>query len=436
VTARALVHLPEIQALRALTPDGRLLFGTRAVRLFAYGLLSVVLALYLAAVGLTGAEIGLLLTLTLLGDAAVSFGLTAVADRAGRRRVLLAGAALMILAGTVFALTGNLALLTVAAILGTISPSGSEVGPSQAIEQAALPQTAPDRHRTQVFAWYNLAGSVATAAGALSGGALAQALQAAGLAPLASYRAVLIAYAALGGLVALLVTRLSPAVEVGPARAAPAAVTRGAARPGWIGLHRSRGVVLHLAALFMVDAFGGGLVVQTLIAYWFAIHYGVSPSVLGGIFFGANLLAGLSALAAARVAARIGLVNTMVWTHVPSNVLLMLVPLMPTLPLAIAVLLARFSISQMDVPTRQSYLVAVVDPDERSAATGVTSIARTLASASAPVVTGALLQAGLLGLPFFLAGGLKIIYDLALWWRFRALRPPEEQPAPVAARGR
>jgi predicted MFS family arabinose efflux permease len=138
----------------------------------------------------------------------------------------------------------------------------------------------------------------------------------------------------------------------------------------------------------------------------------------------------------ARVAARIGLVNTMVWTHVPSNVLLMLVPLMPTLPLAIAVLLARFSISQMDVPTRQSYLVAVVDPDERSAATGVTSIARTLASASAPVVTGALLQAGLLGLPFFLAGGLKIIYDLALWWRFRALRPPEEQPAPVAARGR
>jgi MFS family permease len=427
VTARALVHLPEIQALRALTPDGRLLFGTRAVRLFAYGLLSVVLALYLAAVGLTGAEIGLLLTLTLLGDAAVSFGLTAVADRAGRRRVLLAGAALMILAGTVFALTGNLALLTVAAILGTISPSGSEVGPSQAIEQAALPQTAPDRHRTQVFAWYNLAGSVATAAGALSGGALAQALQAAGLAPLASYRAVLIAYAALGGLVALLVTRLSPAVEVGPARAA---------RPGWIGLHRSRGVVLHLAALFMVDAFGGGLVVQTLIAYWFAIHYGVSPSVLGGIFFGANLLAGLSALAAARVAARIGLVNTMVWTHVPSNVLLMLVPLMPTLPLAIAVLLARFSISQMDVPTRQSYLVAVVDPDERSAATGVTSIARTLASASAPVVTGALLQAGLLGLPFFLAAGLKIIYDLALWWRFRALRPPEEQPAPVAARGR
>jgi predicted MFS family arabinose efflux permease len=177
----------------------------------------------------------------------------------------------------------------------------------------------------------------------------------------------------------------------------------------------------------MLDAFAGGLVVQSLIAYWLHRRFGVEPAVLGGIFFGANLLAGLSALGAARVAARIGLINTMVWTHIPSNILLMLVPLMPNLPLAIAVLLARFSISQMDVPTRQSYIMAVVDPDERSAAAGATTIARTAAVAAAPALTGALLGASLMSLPFFLAGGLKIIYDLLLYRSFRTLKPPEER---------
>jgi MFS family permease len=185
---------------------------------------------------------------------------------------------------------------------------------------------------------------------------------------------------------------------------------------------------MKLSALFAVDAFGGGFVVQSILAYWFHVRYGLSPGVLGGIFFGANVLAGVSALSAAYVARRIGLLNTMVFTHLPSNVLLILVPLMPGLSSAIAVLLARFAISQMDVPTRQSYLMAVVDPSERAAAAGVASVARTIGASLAPLCAGPLLASpALLGVPFFIAGGLKVLYDLALWRSFRALRPPEEQ---------
>jgi MFS family permease len=422
-----ILAIPEVEALRALSRDGRLLFSTRVVRLFAYGFLSIVLTLYLARVGLDEPQIGVLLTLTLVGDAVVALWITSVADRLGRRRMLIAGAGLMVLAGLVFALGHSLVLLTVAAIVGTISPSGAEVGPFLALEQAALPQTVPERERTAVFAWYNLVGSFATALGALCGGALASALQQLGLAPLESYRAILVGYALLGGVLALLFRRLSPAVEA-PAFQAGSPQRAPDGRPRrWLGLDRSRGVVLRLAGLFMLDAFAGGMAVQSLIAYWFALRFGVAPALLGGIFFGANLFAGLSALAAARIAARFGLVNTMVWTHMPSNVLLMLVPLMPTLPLAVLVLLARFSISQMDVPTRQSYMAAVVDPDERAAAAGVTGTARTAGSAFGPLVTGALFGASLLSAPFFLAGGLKLVYDLALYLSFRAVKPPEEQ---------
>jgi len=422
-----LLAFPEVQALRSLSSDGRLLFSTRIVRLFAYGLLSVVLVLYLAQLGLSEPQIGLVLTLTLAGDAIVSLWITSVADRLGRRRMLLVGAGLLILTGLVFALSRNLALLTAAAIIGTISPSGKEVGSSAALEQAALPQTTSDRQRTAVFAWYNLAGSVATGLGALCGGIVVTVLQQRGLAPLASYRAVIVGYALLGGVLVALFRRLSPAVEA-PARQADdlrPLIAGPALR--WFGLDRSRPIVLKLSALFMLDAFAGSMVLQSLIAYWFVVRFGAAPAILGAIFFGTNLFAGLSALVAARVAARIGLLNTMVWTHMPSNVLLMLVPLMPTLPLAVLLLLVRFSISQMDVPTRQSYLVAVVDPNERAAATGVTSTARTAASAAGPLVTGALLGASLLSVPFLFAGGLKLVYDLALYMSFRAIKPPEEQ---------
>ena len=406
--------------MQGLTRDGYLMFGTRIARLFAYGFLSVVLVLYLDQAGFGTAQIGLLLTLTLLGDTLISLWITTQADRIGRKRMLLAGAGLMLFAGILFAVTRSYVLLVVAATIGVISPSGNEVGPFLAIEQASLAQIVSDQRRTHVFAWYNLVGSFATAVGALCGGGLAQLLQDTGTTPLNSYRAVVLGYAVMGVVLAGLFSRLTPSIEVA---IRPDRATVG----GRLGLHRSRRVVFKLSALFALDAFAGGFVVQSIMAFWFHTRFGVSPGVLGAIFFGANVLAGISALLAARVAAKFGLINTMVFSHIPSNILLMLVPFMPVLPLAIALLLLRFSISQMDVPTRQSYTMAVVSPDERSAAAGVTGIARTTGAALAPMIAGPLLaSSALLGLPFVLAGGLKIVYDVLLYRSFRTLKPPEE----------
>ena len=398
------------------------LFSTRAVRLFAYGALSVMLVLYLSTIGLSGPQIGLLLTLTLVGDTVVSLWLTTRADRFGRRRTLMIGAVLMAAAGVVFAMTGDFILLLLAATIGVISPSGNEVGPFLSVEQASLSHIVSDRNRTRVFAWYTLAASLATATGSLAGGLLIDGLQHADMTPVASYRVGIVGYALMGVVLLAIFTRLSPGIEV--AQPVPTAATPKRHR---LGLAHSQRVVLRLSALFALDAFGGGFVIQSMTAYWFYVRFGVSPAALGGIFFGANLLAGLSALAAARLASRFGLVNTMVFTHLPSNVLLILVPLMPNLPLAVAALFLRFSISQMDVPTRQSYVMAVVPPEERSAAAGVTGVARTIGAAIAPAIAGHLIaSSATIDLLFYLAGGLKIVYDFLLYRSFIKVRPPEE----------
>ena len=401
-----------------LPPEGRLLFATRILRLFGYGFLSIVIALYLSALGFEEAQIGLLLTLTLLGDTLISLWITTHADRVGRKRMLMAGAGLMIFAGLLFAVTHNFTLLLLAAIIGVISPSGNEVGPFLSIEQASLSQLIPDERRTGVFAWYNLAGSLATASGALLAGLGSGRLQAAGVAELTSYRIIILGYTLVGFLLLALFSRLSGIIET------TAAAQQ---RSTFLGLDRSRGVIFQLSALFALDAFAGGLVIQSLVALWFHLRFGVSPETLGAIFFGANVLAGISALSAAWIARRVGLINTMVFTHLPSNVLLMLVPLMPSLPLAILLLL-RFSISQMDVPTRQYYTLAVVSPAERAAAAGVTGVARTVGASLSPALTGLFLaNPAWLGAPFLIAGGLKIVYDLALYRSFRQLKPPEEK---------
>jgi MFS family permease len=403
-------------ALQRLTSDAWLLFVTRFTRLFAYGSLSVVLVFYLVGVGLTEPQIGLLLTLTLVGDTLVSLYLTTRADRLGRNRTLIAGALLMAAAGVVFALTGKFWILVIAGTIGVISPSGNEVGPFLSIEQAALTNVVTDRTRTAVFAWYTLTGSLATALGALAGGSITSVFQRTTIAPVSSYRVVVILYAALGITLAVLFSRLSPAAE---------AATVGQKKV--LGLQRSRGVVVKLSALFALDSFGGGFVVQSFAAYWFYLRFGINPGTLGEIFFWANIFAGISALLASRLAARFGLIRTMVGTHLPSNVLLILVPLMPTLPLAVTVLLIRFSISQMDVPTRQSYVMAVVSPEERSAAAGITGIARTIGAAISPLFVGFMFaRPALINLPFFIAGTLKILYDLLLYREFVTVRPPEE----------
>src|SRR6266446_8249372 len=411
-------------ALRTLTRDGWLLFFTRFIRLFAYGSLSVVLVFYLISLGLSDSQTGLLLTLTLVGDTIVSLYLTTRADRIGRRRMLIVGAILMAAAGLAFAFTHNFLLLILAGTIGVISPSGNEVGPFLSIEQAALSHVIPGRTRTEVFAWYTLAGSLATALGALCGGTLAHELQKTAMRPVGSYRVVVILYAALGICLAFLFARLSSAAEVNsPGKDSPSPGTL----KSILGISRSRHVVVKLASLFALDSFAGGFVVQSFAAYWFYLRFGVDPGTLGVIFFWANIFAGLSSLFASRLAARFGLVNTMVATHLPSNILLILVPLMPNLKLAVLVLLVRFSISQMDVPTRQSYTMAVVSPAERSAAAGITGVARTTGAAISPLFVGFLFaRPGLISVPFYLAGTLKIIYDLLLYKKFVGLRPPEE----------
>jgi MFS family permease len=392
--------------------------------LFAYGALSVVLVLYLTSLGLTEPQIGAILTLTLVGDAILSLILTTQADWFGRRRMLLVGAFLMAAAGFTFACTKNLLVLTIAATVGVISPSGNEVGPFLPIEQAALSQVIANRIRTSAFGWYTLAGSMATAFGSLCGGILPQVVRNTHETSAPSYRVVVYLYAGLGIALGFLFTRLSPATEVNIGRDH---AQRLATMKDLLGIRKSAKIVLKLSSLFALDSFAGGFVVQSFAAYWFYLRFGVAPATLGAIFFGGNLFAAISALVAARLASRIGLVKTMVFTHLPSNILLIVVPLMPTLPMASFVLLLRFSISQMDVPTRQSYTMALVRPEERSAAAGVTGVARTIGASIAPLFVGLMFaRQKLISLPFFIAGTLKIIYDLLLYRAFVRLQPPEE----------
>jgi MFS family permease len=413
-----------LASLRGLDRDGRLLFLIRSLRMFGYGFLAVVLVLYLDALGLDPFTIGAILTLTLVGDTLISLWLTTRADRIGRRRVLLVGCLLMVGAGVAFSFTSWPPLLIVAATIGVISPTGNEVGPFLAVEQAALSESIHGTRRTATFAWYNLVGYVATASGALQAGLVSQLLLDRGTSPVDAYRAIVIGYALIGIVMAIACARLGRTVEATP-REIP---LTGRELGRQFGLGRSRRVVLRLSALFSIDAFAGGFIPLSLMAYWFHLRFGVEPAILGTIFFVSNLLSAVSALSAARIAARVGLINTMVFTHLPSNVLLLLIPLMPSLELAVAVLLLRFSLSQMDVPTRQSYVMAVVDPDERSAAAGVTGIARTTGAAISPAFSAVLVSsAGLAALPFYLAGGLKIAYDLLLYREFRSVRPPDER---------
>jgi len=346
-----------------LSLDGWLLFATCGVRSFAYGFLSVVLGLYLDAIGLTTTAIGWIFAAALAGGAVMTIVITTVADRFGRKTLLILGAVLMGIAGWVFAISNDPLFLTLAAIFGTISPSGKEVGPFLSVEQAILPQTAEDQHRTTVFSAYNLCGSLCGALGALAVG-LPSLFS---IPQITGYRFLIWGYVICAVVMMAVFALLSPAIETKNQTVSQKRV---------IGVQRSRGVVAKLAGLFALDAFAGGFIVQSIVAYWFYLRYKTDLNALGGIFFGTNLLAALSFLAAPAIARRFGLLNTMVFTHLPSNILLLLVPLMPNLELAVVMLLVRNLLSQLDVPTRQSYSMAVVDADERAASAGILSVAR------------------------------------------------------------
>jgi MFS family permease len=400
-----------------LTRDGGLLFAGRALRTFGFGYLSIILALYLDRRGLSRLQIGAVLTATMVEDALLTTLIAALTNRVGRRRVLMLAPLLITLAGVLLAIARHPWLLMGAAILGTLSPSGQEAGPFSPLEQAMLPGAVRTEVRTRAFAWYSICGFFPAALGALFAGAVLGVARHSGVTELNAYQGLLWLYAASGLGLSLVYSRLSPAVEMKVSANSPAAR---------MGLHKSRGIVLQLCGLQAVDALAGGLVVQALLVYWFHLRFGVGLEILGPLFFGTNLLSAASFLVAARVAERFGLLNTMVFTHLPSNVLLALVPLMPSLPVAAAVLLIRHLLSQMDVPTRQAYTMALVAPDERPAAAGFTASARAMAQSAAPIISGLAMARAATGLPFFLAGGLKILYDLALYFTFRRIALPEE----------
>lgn len=400
--------------------DRTVLFVARCLRLFAYGSMAVVLALYLGSLGMGQATIGVLFACTLAGDTVVSLFLTTHADRWGRKRTLIVGALLMAASSVVFAVANGFWPLAIAATLGVLSPSGNEIGPFLPVEQAALAEGTSEGARTVgLFAWYNVAGYAATAIGTLFGGWGSHWLQGLGVNAIDSYRAIVLVH----GVVALLLVAFYLFLGQGVESHVP----KTTGKNPWLGLGDNRNKVLLLAGLFSIDAFGGGFVMQSLLADWFHVRWGANEMQLGTLLFFGNIFAGASALAAAKISKRFGLLNTMVFTHLPSNVLLVLVALMPNLQLAMAALLARFCISQMDVPTRQAYVMATVEPDQRSAAGGVTAVARSVGVTASPLLLGPLMANPALGLTLVFGGSVKIVYDLALWFLCR--RDPAFQKA-------
>jgi MFS family permease len=396
------------------SPDAARLLRTRGLRAFVDGLVAVVLPTYLLARGLTPTQVGAVITATLLGSAAVTLTIGLRGGRFDRVNLLQLMAVLMIATGIAFGMVAAFGALLVVAAVGTINPSFGDVSAFLPIEQALLPDTVPPERRTHVFARYSLVASLAGAFGALAAGLPEWTTDHTDVSHLDAQRGVFVIYALVGVVLLASYRRLAPR---------PALVVEGLGRSG---LGRSKLIVLRLSALFSLDAFGGGFVVQSILVLWLALRHDLSTATAGAVFFWSGLLTASSALLAPRIAGRIGLIRTMVFTHVPANVLLILAALMPSAGPAVACLLARSLLSQMDVPARSSYVMAVVDPEERTAAAAITNVPRSLAAALPPLAAGWMLQHSSFGWPLILGGVLKIVYDLTLLSMFRDVRPPEE----------
>jgi MFS family permease len=391
----------------------RRLLWARGLRAFGDGFVSLLLPVYLLSLGLTPFQVGVIATGTLLGSGILTLwvGLRAHAFR--RRALLLGAAALMALTGLGFATITSFWPLLVVAVIGTLNPSSGDVSVFLPLEHSILAHTVADEQRTATFARYSLVGALLGALGALFAG-VPEILAAAFHASVGgAYQAMFLLYALLGVVSGVIYRRLPATIAAEP-EAPPAP------------LRRSKRMVYKLAALFSLDAFGGGFIVQSLLALWLFQKYQLSTAVAGTIFFWTSVLSAFSYPLATRIAKRVGLVNTMVFTHLPANVLLLLVPLAPNLGVAVALLLLRSALSQMDVPTRSSYVMAVVVPSERAAAASVTSVPRSLASAVSPIIAGYLLGLSTFGWPLVIAGSVKIVYDLLLLANFRSVPPPEE----------
>jgi MFS family permease len=393
----------------------RIIYAARAVRGFGDGFAVIVLPAYLAEIGLDPFGIGVVATAALLGSATLTLAFGFLALRSGVRKLLLCGAALMIVAGLGFPYAEHFAVLVAVAFIGTINPNSGDSGILVPLEHAALADGATDSTRTQTFATYSFIGGMMAAAGSLLA-ALPDALVSLGLVRLDALRVMFVAYAALGALSAALYTRLPVKAHDATAQGAGASA-----------LGPSRTKVYKLAALFSLDAFAGGFAVQSLVALWLFERFGVSLAAVAVFFFWSNVLSAFSYPVAVRLARRFGLINTMVFTHIPSSICLFAVVLANDVTLVYAFWLIRSLLSQMDVPTRTSYVMAVVTPPERAAAASVTAVPRSLAAALGPSIAGALLSNSLFGWPFVICGVLKISYDLLLLVSFRHDRPPEER---------
>jgi MFS family permease len=389
------------------------LLSARALRDFGDGFVAVLLPVYLIALGFTPLAVGVIATAALLGSALLTLAAGFLGAKYDHRQLLLAAACLMLATGVAFAIVDDYAVLLVIAFAGTINPSAGSVSVFVPIEHAVLAREVGDAERTRMFARYSLVGALAGAFGSLAAAA-PDLLASAGLGQLAAIRAMFVLYALLGLVGGIFYARIP--------QHRPAADQRAAAPLG-----PSRHVVYKLAALFSLDAFAGGFVVQSLLALWLFVRFDLSLAAAGAFFFWSGVLSAFSFPVAAWLSQRIGLVNTMVYTHIPSSVCLILAAIAPSLPLALALLLARAALSQMDVPTRSSYVMAVVTAPERAAAASFTSVPRSLAAAASPALAGALFAASYRAWPLVICGALKIVYDVLLLLQFRHLKPPEER---------
>jgi MFS family permease len=393
-----------------LDSDGKIVFTEKIVRTIPYGFLGVIYGVYMAQLGFQPFLVGVVLTLTVFTSALYTLGISFVADRVGRKRTLILFALMDFVAGSFLFLSSAWWAPVIAGIVGNMTVGAGEVGPFLTLEQAILPQTADTRHRTLTFSIYNLIGYGSSSVGALMSG----------LVPylgsgIAGYRPLFAAYLASGLIGSLLYSRLSKEVEL-----------KTEIKKHAILSEKSKPIVRKLAGLFAIDAFGGGLIGQSILAYYFYLRFGMTSS-LGLVFFGTQIITAFSFLAAERIARRIGLLNTMVFSHIPSNIFLAAVPLAPTALGAVLLLFCRQSLSQMDVPTRQSYVMAVVDESDRTPAAGLTNVSRSISQSISPSVAGYMIASIWVGTPLFAAGLLKIVYDVLIYGSFRRVKPPEEQ---------
>ncbi len=400
-----------------LSRDGKLLLAANIARMFGFGFVSIILAIYLKSAGYDALFTGIIITATLVSSSFFTFFASLYADRIGRRKILMLFSGLMVIAGLIFALTTDYYLLLLAALIGLINATGVNFGPFISIEQAILPQTSSDKKRNYTFALYQTTGTFAMAAGTLLAKIPEILQQQYGFDVISSFKPLFFVYMLIGLATIAIYYSLSRLSEVQSENNRKKVVLS----------PETKSIVKRLSILFGMDSFAGGFVIPTWVAFWFFTRFDAPLGEVSEIMFYAIMLTAVSYLVAARLAGKIGLVNTMVFTHIPSNILLILLAIAPTLQIAIIIYLIRMSLSQMDVPTRQSYIVAIVRPEERTAVAGITNLSRNIPFSVSPTLVGYSFQFVSLAFPFFFAGALKTAYDLLLYKNFRKIKPPEER---------